>query len=47
LSKEEHNKTAKIENLIWEAAKILNPDSYIEPKKIQDVKQHLLRILQD
>ena len=34
MSKEEHNKISKIENLIWEIAQILNPNSLIEKEKI-------------
>ena len=42
--KEEHNKMAKIENLIWDIAKTLYPNSVIDPKKIEEVKQTLLQI---
>lgn len=42
MSKEEHNKMANIENLVWEAAKILFPNSYIDPKKIAKAKENLL-----
>ena len=42
MSKEEHNKMAMIENLVWEAAKIILPNSYIDPKKITKAKENLL-----
>ena len=47
MSKEEHNKMAMIENLIWEAAKILLPNSYIDPKKIIKAKENLLDSLNE
>jgi hypothetical protein len=47
MSKEEHNKIAKIENLIWEIAQILHPNSLIEKEKIEEVKKNLLKILKD
>jgi hypothetical protein len=33
VSREEHNKIGRIENHLWEIAKILEPNSYIDPKK--------------
>ena len=47
MSKEDHNKIAKIENLIWEIAEILYPNSIIEKEKIEEVKKNLLNILND
>lgn len=47
LSRDEHNKSAKIENLIWEIAKLNQPNSYIDPKKIQASKEILLKFLND
>ena len=47
MSKEEHNKIAKIENLIWEIAKTLQPNSLIENKKIEEAKQTLLLIFKE
>ena len=47
MSKEDHNKIAKIENLIWEIAEILYPNSIIEKEKIEEVKKNLLKILDD
>ena len=44
MSKEEHNKIAKIENLIWEIAQILQPNSLIETKKIEKAKNEILNI---
>lgn len=46
MSKEEFNQNAKIENLIWEIAKLLNPDQFIEKSKIEQAKNTLLSILQ-
>ena len=45
MSKEDHNKIAKIENLIWEIAQILYPNSLIEQEKIEEAKKSLLAIL--
>jgi len=45
--KEDHNKIAKIENLVWEIAQILNPNSLIEKEKIEEAKKCLLNILND
>jgi hypothetical protein len=47
MSKEEHNKMAMIENLVWEAAKILLPNSYIDPQKITKAKENLLAALNE
>lgn len=47
MSKEEHNKMAMIENLVWEAAKILLPNSYIDPQKITKAKENLLATLNE
>jgi len=47
MSREEHNKIAKIENLVWEIAKILQPDSYIENQKIEKAKKTLLIIFKE
>ena len=47
MSKEDHNKTAKVENLLWEIAKILNPNSIIEKERIEEAKKSLLNILND
>jgi hypothetical protein len=44
MSKEEHNKTAKIENLIWEIAQIMQPNSLIEKENIEKAKKELLEI---
>ena len=45
MSREEHNKMAMIDNLVWEAAKILIPNSYIDPKKIAKAKTDLIKSL--
>lgn len=47
MSKEEHNKMAKVENLIWEIAEILEPNSLIDTKKIKKAKENLLKIFRE
>lgn len=47
VSKEEHNKHAMIENLVWEIAKIINPNDYINPKKVERAKNILVTNLSD
>ncbi len=44
MSKLEHNKIAKIENLIWEIAQLIQPNSYIEKENIEKAKKDLLNI---
>ncbi len=44
-SREEHDRIAMVENLIWEIAKILKPNSYIDPLKIKKAKDYLLSTL--
>ncbi len=44
MSKEEHNKIAKVENLIWEIAQTLQPNSLIQLEKIEKAKKDLLKI---
>ncbi len=44
MSKLEHNKIAKIENLIWEIAQLIQPNSYIEKDNIEKAKKDLLNI---
>ena len=34
-----------IENLVWEIAKILNKDQYIDPKKITVAKDTIIKLL--
>jgi len=43
MSKEEHNKIAKVENLIWEIAQTLQPNSLVQLEKIEKVKKDLLK----
>jgi len=43
MSKNEHNKIAKVENLIWEIAQTLQPNSIIESDKIEKAKKDLLK----
>ena len=45
MSIEEHNKMAMIDNLVWEIAKILIPNSLIDPKKIAEAKSNLIKSL--
>lgn len=47
MNREEHNKIAKIENKVWEIAKILQPDSILDDKKINEVKLYLLKMFKD
>jgi hypothetical protein len=47
MSKEDHNKIAKVENLVWEIAQILNPNLIIEKGKIEEAKKCLLNIFND
>ena len=41
MSREEHEKKVAIENLVWEAAKKIKPNSYLDPKKIRKAAQDL------
>ena len=41
----EFENNAKIENMIWEIAKILNPHEYIDPKDINLAKEKTISIL--
>ncbi len=45
MSREEHNKMAMIDNLVWEIAKILMPNSFIDPKKVAEAKSNLIKSL--
>ncbi len=45
MDRKEHEIDAKITNLLWEAAKILNQESYIEPDMIQKAKVEVIKIL--
>ena len=47
ITREEHNKTSIIENHLWEIAKMLEPNSYIEPSKIQKIKEYVISTLQN
>lgn len=42
MSREEHNKMAMIENLIWAIAKIMIPNSYIDPAIIATIKNTIV-----
>jgi len=45
MSREEHNKMAMIDNLVWDVAKILIPNSFIDPKKVEKAKFNLIKSL--
>jgi len=45
MSREDHNKMAMIDNLVWEIAKILIPNSFIDPKRVADAKSNLIKSL--
>jgi len=45
MSREEHNSMAMIDNLVWEIAKILIPNSFIDPKKVAEAKSNLIKSL--
>ena len=45
MDRKEHEIDAKITNLLWETAKILNPNSYLEPDMIQKAKVEVIKIL--
>jgi len=45
MSREEHNKMSMIDNLVWEIAKILIPNSFIDPKKVAEAKSNLIKSL--
>jgi len=45
MSREEHNKMAMIDNLVWEIAKILIPNSLIDPKIVAKAKSNLIKSL--
>ena len=47
MNRNKHDIDAKITNLIWEAAKLLNPNSYIEPEKVQKAKEELITTLKN
>lgn len=47
ITREEHEKNAMIENLIWEIAKIREPKQFINPDKIQKAKASLISILNE
>ena len=44
MSKEEHNKIAIVENLIWDISRILQPNSIIELDKIEEAKKVIIKI---
>ena len=45
MDRKEHEVDAKITNLIWEVAKIVNPDTYIEPEIILKAKIVVVNML--
>ena len=44
--REEHEKMTKIENLTWEIAKILKPNTYINPNTVKKAKDIVITILE-
>ena len=45
MTRETHDKISVIENLVWEIAKIVEPNSYIDPKKVKNASELLLAAL--
>ena len=45
MNHDEHIKNSKIENHIWEIARILNKNKYVEHKIIEEAKDALMKIL--
>jgi len=45
MNREEHTKNSKIENHIWEIAKILNKNNFVEEKMIKEAKDSVIKIL--
>jgi len=45
-SKEEHEKITMIENYVWEIAKLVKPNSYINPETVKKAKETLIKILE-
>jgi hypothetical protein len=45
MDRDEHARNSKIENHIWEIAKLLNKNKFIESKTIEDAKIAILKIL--
>ena len=44
MQRDEHTKIAKVENHLWEIAKLLNKEPYIDLKNIENAKESLLKI---
>jgi hypothetical protein len=44
-SREIHDKISMIENLVWEAAKLINESAQIDAKKVKNATQVLMDIL--
>ena len=42
MSREEHERNTTIENLVWEAAKKIKPNSYINPQIIRKATADLI-----
>jgi len=47
MSREEHERNTMIENLVWEAAKKIKPNSYINPKIIKKATKDLISTFQE
>jgi hypothetical protein len=46
-AKEQLNEINMVENLIWEIVKIMMPNSYIDPQKIQEIKTYITSVLKE
>ncbi|MDH3610808.1 MAG: hypothetical protein OEM79_03490 [Nitrosopumilus sp.] len=47
MSREEHERNTTIENLVWEAAKKIKPDSYINPTIVKKASADLISAFQE
>ena len=47
MSREEQERNTTIENLVWEAAKKIKPNSYINPKTIKKATTDLISALKE
>jgi len=47
MSREEHERNTMIENLVWEAAKKIKPNSYINPQLIRKATADLIATFQE
>ena len=47
VQKENHNTNEIIDNTIWEIAKLLKPNSYIDPQIVKKAKEQLIKTLEN